>query len=213
MKLLVKIVVVLVVAAGFAWLFLRTAHDARSEPYTVSQQHLRGWTVDVEAGTSPTSPLLVLRPPQELSGAVFQQIFSRNMESLRGSSDAGVPLILRGEYELSLAATHTVEALAESARAAGLEREPFVPACVALKRVSEPGLTRQLYYIRFDAPAFASFRTRIARETQATPGIVPFDAAALSPVLIVAATDTSFDNWLPIGADAAGDCIAPVESN
>jgi hypothetical protein len=212
MKLLVKLVVALVVIAGFVWMFLRTAREARSEPYAISAQQLRGWTVAVEPASGPASPLLVLRPPQELSSSVFQQIFSRNMESLRGSTGTGVPLVLRGEYELSLASTHTVDALAEAARGSGLEDEPFTPECVALKRISEPGNTRQLYYLRFGAPAFQRFRDRLASETQSTPGIVPFDAGALAPILIVAATDAAFDSWLPIGRESQAECIAPLEA-
>ena len=37
-----------------------------------------------------------------------------------------------------------------------------------------------------------------------------FDAAALSPVLFVAGSDPAFNRWLPLHADPAADCVAPI---
>lgn len=210
MKLLVKIVVVLSVLAGFFYLFIRTAHDARSEPYTVARQHLSNWTLSVEPASARTAAVLVLRPPQELAGGLFSQIFSRMMESLRGAVDTGVPLVLREEYEMALASRFTPDALLEAARAAGLESTPFQPECLAVRRVSQPGMTRQMYYVLFDAPAFVRFREALGRDLEGSPVAGAFNPAALSPVLIVAATEASFDSWLPIGSDAAKDCVAPI---
>lgn len=211
MKWLVRIGIVLVVLAVFVYLFIRTAHDARSEPYTVEGRHLQTWAVVVEPAGGSSSPVLVVRPSQELSGGLFRQIFSRMMESLRGSTDASVPLVLRGEYEMSLAARYTLEELADLARAAGLEDNALTPQCVAVRRISQPGLTRQLYYVLFDSPAFIRFREQIAQGTRGVPGAIAFDPNSLAPIMIVAATDASFDTWLPIGADATDDCIAPIE--
>lgn len=211
MKVLIRIVIALLVVAGFSWLFLRTARDTRSEPYLVDRTHLQRWTIQIEPEGGSSSPMLVARPPQELSAGLFQQIFSRMMESMRGSTGAGVPLILRGEYELSLAGSQTPQSLVELARAAGLEGADLTPRCMAVRRISQPGLTRQLYYVLFDSPAFQRFRDEVARASNGTAAI-PFDPAALAPIMIVAATDAAFDSWLPIGANASADCIAPVEA-
>lgn len=213
MKLLRKIVVVLVVLAGFFYLFLRTAHDSRSEPYVVERQHLAPWTLAIETAGGPTSPLLVVRPPQEFAGRLFSQIFARMMESLRGSAVAGVPIILRDEYELAVAARYTPEALLEAARAAGLEADALQPRCVALRRISTPGMTRQMYYVLFDSPAFVRFREQIGQSLQGIATAGTFNPEALAPVLIVAATDAGFDDWLPISAETADDCKAPVSVN
>lgn len=211
MKSLVKIAVVVAVLAVFVYLFLRTAQDARSQPYVVEQASLQGWTIAVEPDGGPSSPLIVARPPQELSAGIFRQVFARMMESMRGSTEAAVPLVLRGEYEMSLAASFTPEELAGMARSAGLDGGALEPSCVALRRISQPGVTRQLYFIVFESPAFARFREQIGREVAATPAAVPFDPASLAPVMIVAASDTAFDSWLPIGANAHADCVAPIE--
>lgn len=213
MKWLVRIGIVLAVLTVFVYLFIRTAHDARSEPYTVERPHLQTWTVVVEPAGGTSSPILVVRPSQELSSGLFRQIFSRMMESLRGSTDTSVPLVLRSEYEMSLAARYTLEELADIARASGLEDGTLAPRCVAVKRISQPDVTRQLYYVVFDSPAFVRFREQIAQGLPRAPGAIAFDSAALSPIMIVAATDAAFDSWLPIGADAISDCIAPIAIN
>lgn len=213
MKLLAKIAAVVVILAGFAWLFVRTAQDARSEAYVVSRQHLQGWTLAIEPAADTSSPLLVARPPQELSAGLFQQMFARMMESMHGSTAANVPLILRGEYELSLAGSLTPDALLELARAAGLDRDAFAPNCVAVKRISQPGLTRQLYYVLFDSPAFGRFRDQVARATKPSAAAVAFDPVALAPIMIVGASDAAFDSWLPIGPGASDNCIAPLDVN
>jgi hypothetical protein len=213
MKLLVKILLVLVVFAGFLYLFLHTAQDVRSEPYTAQRQHLQPWTLAGELATQSTSPILVVRPPQEFAGGLFSQVFQRMMESLKGTTTSGMPLVLRGEYELALAARYTPDALLEAARAAGVESSPPTPVCLAVRRVSEPGLTRQMYFVIFDAPAVVEFRQQLARSLEGTTAAAMFDAAALSPVMIIGATDAEFDRWLPIQANAAADCVAPISIN
>lgn len=211
MKLLLKIAVVVAVLAGFVYLFLRTAHDARSQSYVIERAHLQGWTISVESADGPSSPLVVARPSQELSAGIFRQVFARMMESMRGSTEAAVPLVLRGEYEMSLAASFTPEELADIARTAGLDRATLVPSCVAIRRISQPGVTRQLYFILFDSPAFTQFREQIGSAAANMPSAMPFDPSALAPVMIVAASDAAFDSWLPIGPEARADCIAPVQ--
>ena len=36
------------------------------------------------------------------------------------------------------------------------------------------------------------------------------DPAALTPVLIVAGSDAQFGRWLPLRAESADDCLAPM---
>ena len=213
MKLLVKLVIGVLVLTGLAYLFVRTASDTRSEPYQVQRQQLSGWTLALEESGGPSSPLLVLRPPQDLGGDLFRQVFTRMMESMKGSGVADVPIVLRQEYELALAAKYTPAELFDAARAAGLESAAFAPRCVAVRRISEPGLTRQVYFVLFDAPAFGQFREELRRALGGSASSVMFDPAGLSPVLIVGASDASLDRWLPLRADAAADCIAPITVN
>lgn len=204
--------VVVAIVAGFFYLFVRSARNVLAEPYVVERQHVQGWTLALETPVAPTSPMLVVRPSQGFGNGLYKQIFSRMMESMSSSTGSGVPVILGGEYQLALAGRYSPEALLQAARTAGLESGAFTPVCVSTRRVSEPGGTRQVHFVIFNAPALVDFRAQIAREHRASQSAGTFSATSLSPVLIVAATDSSFDRWLPISADAE-DCLAPITVN
>jgi hypothetical protein len=80
-----------------------------------------------------------------------------------------------------------------------------------LRRVSAPGVTRELYFVLVNAPAFARFREQItALGEGGAPSRATYDPDALSPVLFVAASDAAFNRWLPLRADPENDCIAPI---
>lgn len=210
-RVALKILIAGVVIAGFGMLFVRSLRDTQSAPYAADPAHLRNWTVAIVPATMPSDPMLVLRPPPELVGALFRQIFSRTMESLNVPGVPGMPLVLQGEFDRGIAAQMTPEAVADAARAAGLEQAPLQPRCVGFRRVSAPGVTRQLYFILFDAPAFEQFRQHIgARQPPGQAGGVGFDPVALSPVLLIAESAPPAGGWLPLRSDPDADCLAPV---
>jgi len=66
--------------------------------------------------------------------------------------------------------------------------------------VSQPGITRQAYFVLFDAPAIAQFRQQLG-----------LDPKALSSILFVAGAGPDFNSWLPQRASAEADCLAPIE--
>jgi len=197
---LIKVVVVLLLLAGAGWLFVRSAQDARAEPYQISARHLQGWTLGIDTAADSQGSVVSLRPPAELPLNLFRQLFSRQMESMGTPSAPGIPLVLRQE----LPSTVTAQQVLALAQAAGLERAAIAPSCVGYRRVSAMGATRQLYYVLFTVPGFEAFRARLAQ--QAGDGLKP---DALSPVLMMA-SQPDFTGWMPIGADAGRDCIAPV---
>jgi hypothetical protein len=209
-KWAVKLVVGVVVLAGFAFLFMRSLDQARSTPYTLERALLGNWNVRVVEAPTASSPILVLQPPPDLVTKVFDQVFARAGESLSSASGRGMPLVLRAEFERAFAGAATPDALAAAARSAGLESAPLQPQCMAHFIVSEPGGTRQVYAALFEVPAFDEFRRRIAMQVNdgAPPGT--FDPAALSPVLFIGATEPVFDRWLPLRVDPAADCAAPL---
>ena len=127
-------------------------------------------------------------------------------ESLNGPNIPFIPLLLQDEFNRSFAGRTTSDELLAVARASGLETAAFQPRCMAYRRESAPGVTRQLYVVLFQAPAFARFREQIAAMALPNTG---FDAAALSPVMFVAASDAEFNRWLPLRVDDA-DCVAPI---
>ena len=98
------------------------------------------------------------------------------------------------------------------ASAARIETAMFERRCMGHRRISEPGATREVYFVLFDAPAFAQFRQQIASEIRGAGGDASlFDPAALSPVLIVASTADDFSRWMPLRAVPDVDCLAPIE--
>jgi hypothetical protein len=208
---LIKIAVGMAVLAGLVFLFLRSVRDSRATPYTVQREHFRNWTLSVEPTTGPSGPMLVLRPPLELTTGLFHQIFSRNMESLNAPSVAAIPLLLQGEFDRAFARRLTPEALIAAARGAGLESAAMEPRCLAYRRTSDPGGTRQLYFVLFDSPTFERFRQQLGALLEDGAGRgADFDPAALSPVLIIGTTETSFTRWLPLRANPKVDCVAPI---
>jgi hypothetical protein len=187
------------VLVAFGFLFMRSLQDARSTPYTVERQHLRGWVLVLEAARGVNDPLLVLRPPQELSSSLFRQIFSRAMESMNSPVTPAVPVVLRGEFDRVVGDQLTQEAMLAAARAARLESSEIAPRCIVYRRVSEPGGTRQVYFVSFDAPAISRFRDQIG-----------LDPAMLAPILFVAGAGSDFNHWLPQRVHPDADCLAPV---
>ena len=142
-----------------------------------------------------------------LAGNLFRQVFSRAGESLNAPGVPSIPLLLQSEFDSAFASRTTLDALLASARAAGLESTPFEPRCMGYRRESARGVNRQLYFVLFDAPAFARFREQLAAGAGA-----PFDTAALSPVLFIATSGATFDQWLPFRGDPQADCLAPLVS-
>jgi hypothetical protein len=174
----------------------------------VGSASLRGWTIEFEPPSGPASPVLVLRPPHSLASGLFQQIFSRNMESLTMPAHGSIPLLLADEFERSFAGRVTPEALVAAAQAAGLDATTVAPRCLAYRRVSDIERPHQLYFVLFEDAAVQRFRGQL--RAMATPD---FEPAAQSPVLFVGATDERFDRWLPLRADPKTDCVAPIAIN
>ena len=179
---------------------MRSLNDARTTPYTVQRQHLRQWTLALEPAPNAGDPLLGLRAAPELASGLFRQVFSRAMESLVAPADPAIPLVLRGEFDRVLGDQLTQDALITAARTAGLESTAVVPRCLVHRRVSEPGGTRQVYFVVFDAPAVLAFRQQLG-----------LDPGAFSPVLFIAGAGPDFNSWLPQRVNIEADCLAPVE--
>jgi len=208
-RVLIKMAVIVAVVGGFAWLFVHSVMDVRSEPYEIARGRLAGWTLAVDPSPDASGVLLGLQPGKETAAMLFGQVFSRSGESLSGPVPAAIPLVLQSEFSPGQAGTLEPSALLTSARAAGLESSPLEPRCMAHRRISEPGITRQVYFIRFDWPAFSAFRQQVAGQMKSAGGS-GLDPAALSPVLIVAGSDAAFGRWLPLKAENADDCLAPI---
>jgi len=208
-RALIKIPIILVVLALLGWLIVRSANSVRSEPYEIARARLSGWTLAIDSTPNASGVLLGLQPDKQTAATLFSQVFMRTGESLSGPVPAAIPLVLQSEFTPGQAGTFTPEALLTFAQIDGLRSSAFEPRCMAHHRISEPGSTRQVYFVRVDWPAFSAFRQKTAQQMRAAGGS-GFDPAALSPVLIVAATDAAFSRWLPLRAEGEDDCLAPM---
>jgi hypothetical protein len=204
-SVLQKMAIALAALAVLGYLFIHSLQSTRSEPYTVERARLEGWTLVLEPSGGPTSPLLSARTGLEVVTDLNRQLFNRAMESITTPQTASIPIVLRGEFDRGLAARLTPAALLAAAREAGLESAPHELRCLAHRRISEPAMTRQAYFAIVTSPSITSFREQLARSSEAA-----FDAAALTPVMFVGASDAAFHRWLPIRGGEA-DCIAPIQ--
>jgi hypothetical protein len=122
-----------------------------------------------------------------------------------------MPLLLQSEFDRAVAGTLTSEGVLAIAREVGFESLAIQPRCLAHRRVKEPGINRQVFFLRFDLPAFAEFRRRIAQQVRGTAGhAASFDPDALPSIMIIAANDANFSRWMPLRPEAEDDCVAPV---
>lgn len=215
MRRLLQIVAALVIAAGVAYLFVRSAQNTRSEPYTLDADHLRGWTVGLDPAPDASGVLLALRPPQALAPRLFQQVFSRAMESLSAPASPAMALVLQQEFEQAFSSGRVGPGqLLAAANDAGLQDAAINPVCLAHTRESTAGATRQLYFAVFRAPAFQAFRAQAATLLEAAGGATSaFDPNALHPMVIIGASDAGFKRWLPMAGDPQAYCVAPIETS
>ena len=204
-KLLTRLLVAVAVIGALAFLLTWSARTTGSIPYTIERESLRNWTLALNRVSGPNEPVLVLQPSADLSSGLFNQIFRRAMESMSAPKSLGIPLVLQSEIDRG-GVKVKVETLVAAAREAGLDSTPLQPRCLGRRRVSEPGSTRQLYFVLFDSPAFTRFRERIGALLGPS-----FDPAAQSPVLFVAVAESTLGHWLPLRADPQKDCVAPIE--
>lgn len=207
---LVKVVVAVVLLAGLGFLFVRSVQNTRAQPYAIERTHLDNWTLVAAPAPAlaPSSAMIALKPPADLPNTLFRQLFERTAESMSAPSAASIALILQGEFDRAFAGRVSRDALLSSARQA-FDGAALEPRCIGSRRESAPGVTRQVHFVLFDAPAFARFRTQIAAQLPAGNASL-FDPAALSPVLFVGGSDPEFDRWLPVRASPDRDCVAPI---
>jgi hypothetical protein len=211
LRALIKVVVGLVALGALGVLFVRSAQNTQAEPYEAPRDRLARWTLTIDVESSRSGIVLALRPPPAFAPALFSRVFARSGESLSGPAPAEMPLVLKSEFDEAVFGTIAPEALLALARASGLESATLEPRCMAHRRVSQPGMTRQVFFVRFESPAFDKFRRQVLQRLRDAGGrATAFDPAGLSPVVIIAATDAAFGSWLPLRADASDDCLAPI---
>ena len=203
--MLIKLAVGLVALGGLGYLFVRSLETTRTEPYQVNRANLVGWELGLESTPAvANAPLLILRTDIALVSNLFRQLFLRTMESMSTPASSSIAVVLHGEFGSALGSRMSPDQLLVAARAAGLEKASHEPRCLVHRRVSEPGSTRQAYAALMASPSIVRFREALAAQAEGR-----FDAAALTPVMLVGASDDGFHRWLPMRAEEK-DCVAPI---
>jgi hypothetical protein len=198
------------VAVGVSWLFLKTVRDTMSEPYVTEGAELSGWSLVVTEPAPSAIAVLALKPPPRLADGLFNQVFSRTMESLTAPGMASMPIVLQSEYLASLRTVFSLEEILEITRRSGLENSTLTPVCLGLKREPYGGRVRQFFFALFESPVFRQFREELAALYTERGGSAPFDPAALDPVLPIASSDSDFRRWWPLSINLDLDCQAPL---
>ena len=206
-KTLIKLLVALVAAGALGLLFVRSVRSTSAEPFSIPRAHLTGWTLELARPDDPLGALLTLTPNTSLMPPLSRELFARMGESLH-YPQAGMPLVLRGEFDRAIAGTMMPDALLDLARQAGLEAATIQPQCMARRRDSAPGVVRGIYFLVFDVPQFGQFREQVATRIGGGANSL-FDPAALSPVVVAANLDGDTARWLPLRASES-DCFAPI---
>ncbi len=199
-----KVVVGLVAVLGLGWLFLRTAQNARSAPYTVRVADMERWEV-VEGPDAPGGAIVGLRPPSAMTADLFKQIFARNMESIASPATVLAPIVLRRE-SVSLGGAPE-GAVVAAARASGIEAATLVPRCLAARR-ADPPASYDYYFVLFEPAPFHEARTEVRTAHGAEASA--FAPTALVPSLVIATSDPAARSILPFEPDPDRDCVAPV---
>ena len=207
---LVKLVVGLAVLIVVPWLFLRTLQDTIAAPYEVPADALSGWTLVLADPVRPAVWAVGLQPPALFRAGLFDQLFDRTMASMTSPIDDVLPIVLDAELRGGPAAGLSPETIRQAADEAGLERARLQPACMAVKRQTFAGRTREFFFVVFDVPEVAAFRQHLgelAGEGAGADALGPLDL-----ILPIAGSDTAFTGWWPVVVDRELDCQAPVGS-
>ena len=207
---LVKLGIGLAVLIIVPWLFLRTLRDTIAAPYAVPPDALSGWTLVLADPMRPAVWAVGLQPPALFRAGLFDQLFDRTMASMTSPVDDVLPIVLDSELRGGPAAGLPPEAVRRVADDAGLERARFRPVCMAVKRETFAGRTREFFFVVFDVPEAAAFRRRLGELAGAGAG--PDALGPLDLILPIAGSDTAFTGWWPVVVDREVDCQAPVGS-
>ena len=158
-----KAVIALAGLAVLGWLFWQTVQSSLTEAYAVDAGLASEWNLALRDRPERGAGLLVLEASDQLRAELFQQIFTRTMESFMSPAGATVPLVLNAEYRESLGSVLSPQDLLQVAEASGLSDTVPAPVCIGVVRGEGAASTRQLYYALFEAPEIDRFRQALAR--------------------------------------------------
>ena len=205
-----KAAICIAALAALGWLFWQTVQSSLAEPYVIDAGLVSEWTLALRGPAQPGAGLLVLQPSDQLRAELFQQIFTRTMESMTSPSVSAMPVVLRSEYRDALGSVLTPPDVLQAAEESGVSDAAPAPVCIGVVRREGAGTTRQLYYALFEAPEVGRFRDALARRHAEAGGTGRFEPAGFPLVVPIAASDGDFASWWPLDVSAESDCQAPL---
>ena len=205
-----KAAIALAALAALGGLFWWTVQSSLAEPYLVDADLVSDWNLELRGGPAAGAGLLVLETADQLRAELFQQIFTRTMESMVSPPRAALPLVLDAEYRDSLRTALSPEDLLRVAEESGLSDVVPAPVCIGVIRGEGAQSTRQLYYAIFEAPEVGRFRETLASRYAEAGGTAAFAVDGFPLVMPLAASDGNFASWWPLDVNAATDCLAPL---
>jgi hypothetical protein len=181
----------------------------RSRAYTVTDEGLRGWTLELADVAGPG--VVALRPPPQLWQSLVTQVSQRADEPFVSPDHPAVPLVLQAEYSDSLQGAMSVDDIMDVARDAGIEMARFGPVCVGRRVEPTSHGSGTVFFVVFEAAAFNEFRQQLSPLFPEHAGAALFEPAAFPPVLVLGATDRELLGWAPAAIDRPADCQASVQ--
>ena len=197
---------ILVVGGVGAWRLWLRPGDAglvAIPPGTLSR-----WTLVASDGTDPW--VVGMKPPDALVSMLFREASRRAGRTLIAPPHSALPLVLRSEFDDALQGVYGTDSVLRIARDAGIEDEAFAPVCLAHRTASGPSGGADVYFVPFTSTAFNHIRGDLVPAEPEHAGIGVYDPGTLTPILIVGASDSSFDRWWPLPFDQSSDCEAPL---
>lgn len=202
------VVALLLIVLG--WLFWQTVQDSLSEPFVIEPGLVAEWRLALRGPMQSGAGLLTLQPTDQLRAELFQQIFTRTMESMTSPAEASMPIVLHSEYRDTLGTVFSPDDILAAAEEAGLSNVTPMPVCIGVAREAVVGASRQLYFAVFESPEVDRFRQGLARRYADSDGETSFDHGELVLAVPIAASDGNFASWWPLDVRTETDCQAPL---
>ena len=193
--------------AGLAWLWLES-RTQRSVTFEASA--FARWPIVVSNGTDPW--IVALAPPEAVMATLTKEATRRAGRPLFAPAHPGMPLVLRTEFDEALQGVYGTDSVLRMARDAGVDATHLQPVCLAHRVSDGPSGRAEIYFVPFESPEFWQLRTDLTPTEPEHAGIGVYDPSSLTPILVVGATDASFDRWWPLRFNPAEDCVGVVET-
>ena len=196
---------ILLCVAGVAWLLVGRHSETA---YTIPVTSLPNWTLVTSDGTDPW--VVAMKPPEPLLQHLLAELRTRKSGQITPVPHPALPLVLRSEFDEGLQGVYGTDSVLRIAREAGIETSTFRPVCIAHRVRTGPAGRAEVYFVPFDSDAFNEIRVDLVPAEPEHAGIGVYEPATLTPLLIVATTSGTLEQWLPLAFDRATDCEADL---